>query len=195
VLGRGGGGYDPRVPTWICLLRAVNLGSHQKVAMPALRTALAEAGFGDVRTYVQSGNVVLTSSTRSAGRVGEAVRRTVVEGFGVDTPVIVRTPAELAAVATWNPFPDDAERRPQRVYVTCLPTEPSAAAVAELLEGAWAPDRVAVRGREVVASYADGLHASRLERSVVMRRVCADGTARNWRTLRALLDLGGPTSA
>jgi len=183
------------VPTWICLLRAVNLGSHQKVAMPTLRSVLTEAGFGDVRTYVQSGNVVLTSPTRTASRVGDAVRRTIAEGLGVDTPVIVRTPAQLAAVAAWNPFSDDAEQRPQRVYVTCLPAEPPAAMVAELLAGEWAPDQVAVRGAEVVAAYGDGMHASRLERSALMRRVCADGTARNWRTLHALLDLSAPTSA
>lgn len=183
------------MPTWICLLRAVNLGSHQKVAMPALRTALSDAGFGDVRTYVQSGNVVLSSPLRTPSRVGEAVRRTVSEGFGVDTPVIVRTPAQLVAVAAWNPFPEDAEQRPQRVYVTCLPTEPDAGAVADLLAGEWAPDRVAVRGREVVAAYADGLHASRLERSALMRRVSGDGTARNWRTMLALVELSAATPA
>lgn len=181
------------MPTWICLLRAVNLGSHQKVAMPGLRTALADAGFGEVRTYVQSGNVVLTSPARAPSRVGEAVRRTVLESFGVDTPVIVRTPAQLAAVVAWNPFPEDAEQRPQRVYLTCLPDDPPPRAVAELVEGDWGPDRVAVRGREVVAAYADGLHASRLERSALMRRVCADGTARNWRTTLALLELSATT--
>jgi uncharacterized protein (DUF1697 family) len=183
------------VPTWICLLRAVNLGSHQKVAMPVLRSALTDAGFGDVRTYVQSGNVVLTARTRTASRVGAAVRSTLAERLGVDTPVLVRTPAELAAVAAWNPFPDDAEQRPQRVYVTCLPAEPPEGMVAELLAVDWSPDRVAVRGTEVVAAYADGMHASRLERSPLMRRVCADGTARNWRTLRALLDLSAASPA
>jgi len=183
------------VPTWICLLRAVNLGSHQKVAMPALRTALTDAGFGDVRTYVQSGNVVLASPTRTAARVGEAVRSTIAERLGVDTPVVVRTPADLAAVAAWNPLPEDAEERPQRVYVTYLPSDPPAEMVTELLAADWSPDRVAVRGREVVAAYADGMHASRLERSTLMRRVCADGTARNWRTLRALVDLSASPSA
>ena len=90
--------------TWICLLRAVNLGNHNKVSMPVLREALSAEGFGAVRTYVQSGNIVLTSRHRSAAAVGDAVAAVVERCAGVRTPVIVRTPAQLDAIAAWDPF-------------------------------------------------------------------------------------------
>ncbi|MFN8169302.1 MAG: DUF1697 domain-containing protein [Candidatus Nanopelagicales bacterium] len=80
------------MPTWVALLRAVNLGSHNKVNMPALRAALTEVGFGDVRTYVQSGNVVLSSPARTPTKVAAGVGDVLRASFGIDTPVLVRTP-------------------------------------------------------------------------------------------------------
>jgi uncharacterized protein (DUF1697 family) len=180
---------EEHVPTWVCLLRAVNLGSHHKVSMPVLREALTAAGYRDVRTYVQSGNVVLRTPTRSARKVADGVRAVVAEHFDVDTPVLVRTADELAEVLAWNPFPDDAATHPQRVYVVHLDAEPDPADVAALLAQDWSPDQVSVQGRDVVMAYAEGLHRSRLERSAALKRITATGTARNWRTLQACLDL------
>ncbi len=177
------------MPTWVCLLRAINLGSHNKVNMPALREALTEAGYQDVRTYVQSGNIVLRTPTRSARKVGDAVRTVVAERFDVDTPVLVRTADELAQVLAWNPFPVEAAAQPQKVYVVHLDAQPDPADVEALLAQDWSPDQVAFQGRDVVLAYADGLHASRLERSAALKRITARGTARNWRTLQACLDL------
>ena len=177
------------MPTWICLLRAVNLGSRNKVNMPALRQMLTDAGFHEVRTYVQSGNVVLRTPMRSPRKVAEAVRTVVAEHFGVDTPVLVRTADELAAVVAWNPFPDESATQPQKVYVVHLDADPDPAHVETLLTQDWQPDQVAVQGRDIVIAYGEGLHKSRLERSTALRRLTADATARNWRTLQACLDL------
>jgi uncharacterized protein (DUF1697 family) len=177
------------VPTWVCLLRAVNLGSHNKVNMPALRQALTEAGYCDVRTYVQSGNVVLGAPTRSAKKISDVVRTIVADRFDVDTPVLVRTAAELAAIVEWNPFPADAATDPRRVYVVHLDADPDPVHLAALLAEDWQPDKVAVNGRDLVIAYGDGLNRSRLAGSAALRRVTVNGTARNWRTVQACLDL------
>lgn len=174
---------------WVSLLRGINLGSHHKVNMPRLREVLAEAGFADVRTYVQSGNVVTRSGHRSADRVGLAVRRLVAEHFAVDVPVVVRSPAGLRDVLAWAPFPEAAAADPTKVHVVHLCAEPAPERVADLLRGDWGADEVAVRGAEVAVRYAETLHASRLTHALVTRRLGVDGTARNWRTLRALVDL------
>lgn len=175
------------MPTWVALLRAINLGSHNKVPMPALRTALTEAGFTDVRTYLQSGNVVLGSDLTEAADVGRAVRTVVAEMSGVDTPVVVRRGAELAEVLAWNPFPEAAAERPKLVQVVHLVAEPDPAAVEAVLAVDVAPDAVAVRGREVVVAYAATIRNSRADSA--LRKLKVDGTARNWRTLTALVDL------
>lgn len=79
----------------VCLPRAINLGARNKVGMPQLRKALTAAGFDDVRTYVQSGNVVVTSRHRSAGAVAKAMRAVIHDEFGVETSVLVRTPQQI----------------------------------------------------------------------------------------------------
>src|SRR5690242_7668698 len=112
------------MPTWVSLLRGVNLGARNQVSMPALRTALEADGFADVRTYVQSGNVVARSAHRSPAAVGSAVAAAVRREFGLDVPVVVRSPAELRAVLDWNPFPEDAAGRPTGVQVLHLAAAP-----------------------------------------------------------------------
>lgn len=175
------------MPTWVALLRAVNLGARNKVSMPELRTALAGAGFTEVRTYVQSGNVVLDSDLPSPAEVGAAVREVVAAVSGVDTPVVVRRGSELAAVLAWNPFPDAAAGRPHLVQVVHLTAEPDPAAAAAVLAADVDPDAVAIRGLEMVVAYAETTRNSRT--ATALRKLGVDGTARNWRTLTALVEL------
>jgi uncharacterized protein (DUF1697 family) len=177
------------MPTWISLLRAVNLGSHNKVSMPALREHLAEAGFEDVRTYVQSGNLVTTSGHRTERGVARAVRKVVAERHGVDVPVIVRSPEDLARVLALNPFPAAARSRPQLVSVVFF-EQALDGADAFVEHAASLGEEVVVVGRELYVSYtARGVHATKLTPAVLRRRLGQDGTARNWRTVQALVDL------
>jgi uncharacterized protein (DUF1697 family) len=173
----------------VCLLRAVNLGSYHKVHMAALREALTGAGFGEVRTYVQSGNVVLTSRARTPSTVASAVRQLLIDSFAVDTPVLVRTPAQLRAVAEWDPFAEQAAQRPSSVHVLHLDDDPDPDALAALIAADWGDDRVAARGHEIVIAYGESMHDSRLQHAALLRRLSVTGTARNWRTLLALVDL------
>jgi uncharacterized protein (DUF1697 family) len=175
------------VPTWVALLRAVNLGAHNKVSMPKLREVLADAGFTAVKTYVNSGNVVLDSPARSPAKVGRQVHDVIVEHFGVDTPVMMRTGRQLAAVLDWNPFPDAAADHPQLVAVLHLSGEPQAAAVETLLAGDYAPVRVAHRGAEVVIDWHDRSGRPSVDRA--LKKLGVETTARNWRTLTALVEL------
>lgn len=178
------------MPTWVALLRAVNLGARNKVSMPALREVLTGAGFTDVKTYVNSGNVVLGSSLRSPARVGQAVHDLIAEHFGVDTPVMMRTGPQLAAVLDWNPFPDAAADHPHLVAVLHLSGEPEAAAVERFLAGDYAPVRVAHRGAEVVVDWHDATGRPRVD--TALKKLGVHTTARNWRTLTALAEMTRP---
>ena len=157
--------------------------------MAQLREALTAAGFGDVRTYVQSGNVVLTSSIRSSEKISAAVAAVIVEEFSVNTPVIVRTPEELRAIVAWNPFPEVADADPKRLHIVHLTAAPDSDAVRELLSTDWAPDLIKVNGSEVAICYSESMHASKLQYPKVFKQLRVDGTARNWRTVQALADL------
>src|SRR5689334_2822045 len=98
----------PSKSSRILLLRGINLGPNKRVPMPELRTVLGEAGFADVRTYVQSGNVVLNSRA-SPAKVAADAERVISERFGFDVSVIARTGEELAEVVARNPLADVAD--------------------------------------------------------------------------------------
>lgn len=180
------------MPTWVALLRAVNLGSNNKVSMPVLRTVLADAGFTDVKTYVNSGNVVFGSTLRSPAKIGQAVHDLIAEHFGVDTPVIMRTGPQLAAVLDWNPFPDAAAERPHLVAVLHLSGEPEAERVKAFLAGDYAPVRVAHRGEEVVVDWHERFGRPKVD--TALKKLGVHATARNWRTLTALTEMTRVTS-
>lgn len=177
------------MPVWVSLLRGVNLGARNKVNMPQLRAALEDAGFEAARTYVQSGNVVARSRHRKPEAVAVEVRSVISTVFGLDVPVVVRSPAQLRKVLEWNPFPYDAAARPTGVHVVHLTDDPPAAQVKKLLADDYAPDGLAIRGRELVVCYAETMHRSRLQHAAVLKKLGVDGTARNWRTLQALVEM------
>lgn len=97
------------MPHHVVLLRAINLGARRRVAMPALRGWLEDAGFTDVETYLATGNVLVRSSLRAPARVEQRVEEVVAEQAGFEVPAIVLSPAELEAVV------DDVRRLPAPV--------------------------------------------------------------------------------
>jgi len=155
--------------------------------MPALRDALAEAGFADVATYVQSGNVVLTSR-KAAKRVGRGVERLLAERFDLDVRAVVRTRAELAAVIGRDPLAQIATD-PKRYQVTFLESPLDAEVVRKLEAVATDRERVKHVGREVYAWHPDGVGRSKLAVLLAGKGLGVTATARNWTTVTRLLDL------
>jgi len=171
----------------VVLLRGINIGPRNRIAMPALREALEEAGFSEVRTYLQSGNVVLESSAKP-----EAVRRQVEElienRFGLEIAVVVRTRAELATVVKRNPLGNVATE-PKRYQVTFLAAKLPAKAVRELEETAAPDEQVVVAGREVYAWHPQTIARSKLWSTLAGKTLGVTATSRNWTTVEALLEL------
>lgn len=171
----------------VAFLRGINLGPARRVPMAELRAALSNAGYGDVRTVAQSGNVVLSSDAEPAALERE-LAATLRAAFGIDIPVVVRSRDELAAVVELDPLGDVADD-PRRYQVSFLGGEPDRAAVAELERADVDPERVVVHGREVYAWHPDGIARSELAKLIDERRLGVQVTARNWRTIAKLLEL------
>jgi uncharacterized protein (DUF1697 family) len=171
----------------IALLRGVNLGAHNRIAMPALREALAEAGFEDVATYVQSGNVVLTSGS-SAEAVARKVRKAIADRFGLEIEVVVRTRTELAAIVKRDPLGKVSKDR-KRYQVSFLSSKPKAETVRKLEAAAVEPERLVVHGREIYAWHPNGVGRSKLATLLAGKGLGVTATARNWTTVTKLLSL------
>jgi uncharacterized protein (DUF1697 family) len=171
----------------VVLLRGVNLAGRNRVSMPRLREALEEAGFDDASTYVQSGNVVLTSR-KSAKRVRREVEQLLADRFGLDIQVIVRTRVELAKVVERNPLAKVA-KNPKLYQVTFLESAPAADLMRKLEAAAAGKEQVVSEGRELYAWHPDGVGRSKLATLMSGKGLGVTATARNWTTVTTLLEL------
>lgn len=155
--------------------------------MADLRQLLTDAGFGDVKTYVQSGNIALSATTKPAQLESELAA--LIEGrFGFAVPVVVRSRRQLQAVVDRDPIAGAADE-PKLYQVTFLTAKPSAASVARLRELARESERLEVAGREMYTFHPDGVAGSKLSVAIVGRDLGARATSRNWTTVNRLLEM------
>jgi uncharacterized protein (DUF1697 family) len=181
------------VTTWIALLRGINVGGAKKVPMARLRELLEGLGYERVRTYVQSGNVVLDGPARGGARaVAAELSKAIEDEFGFDVLVIVRSRDELAAVIEANPFPDPADA-PSRFHVLFLERPVDRGRLAQLDPGDYEPDTFVAARYELYLSTPDGLGTSRLAKALTEKRLGGPVTARNWRTVGKLLEMADET--
>jgi len=171
----------------VVLLRGVNVGPSRRVAMPWLREAMSAAGYDEVSTYLQSGNVVL-SSDLPPGELARDCGRLLTGETGFEVEVVVRTRDELAEVVRRDPLGDVAAD-PKRHLVSFLSGEPERAVVDGLAALATGGERLVADGRELYAWLPDGAGRSKLAAQMGGRRLGVVATARNWRTVTALLEL------
>ena len=171
----------------VLLMRGINIGSRNRIAMPELRAALEDAGFADVRTYVQSGNVV-ASAGGSADAAAKRCAKVIADRFGLEIAVVARTRAQLAAVVRRDPLGKVATS-PKRYQVAFLAAKLPAATVKRLEAAAAGDERVVVAGREVYAWHPEGVARSKLWALIASRDLGVTATARNWTTVTALLQL------
>jgi uncharacterized protein (DUF1697 family) len=154
------------------------------VPMATLRTICAAAGCTDVATYIQSGNVVLTSPL-GAAELGTTLESAVHDELGVSPAVLVRTAEQLAAVVAGNPF---AEADPGHLHVLFLAKPLGKADLQALAELANPPEELAGRRAEVYFRLPNGLGRAKLP-ELYGRRVKIPGTMRNWRTITRLVEM------
>lgn len=166
------------------LLRAVNLGSYGKVPMAQLRAALSEAGYANVATYIQSGNVALDTALGEAELVA-AIEALIAEHFGLAVPVVARRHGELAAAIAANPFPHRVDE-PSRLGIGFAP----AALPASFDAPTGSRDEVAVVGRDVFIYCPDGFGQAKLPN--FDRQAKLPVTVRNWNTVLKLLAMTQP---
>jgi uncharacterized protein (DUF1697 family) len=172
--------------TWIAFLRAVNLGPVNKVPMAGLRTMVESLGYDNVRTHLQSGNVIFTSGAISASKLEEQLRAQLVAEFKVDSPVLVRTSQQLAKVVKENPFIKKGND-PKELHVAFLSKKPAAKEVAAIDAEKSLPDEFAFGDRAIYMRLVNGVQGSRLPNWD--RLLSVDATGRTWKTVTRLQEL------
>ncbi len=176
----------------VVLLRGINLVKRNRIAMAELREALESDGFGDVQTYVQSGNVVL-SSRASPERVAKRVNALIKKRFGFDITVLVRSHAELATVVRRNPLATVAVN-PKGYIVTFLSTE-LPPRFADDLRAVATQEAFEIIGREVYSWYPEGIGRTPLGERLASKSLGIAATSRNWTTVTTLLAMADDSNA
>jgi len=165
----------------VALLRGINVGRAKRIAMADLRGLFERLGYTDVKTILNSGNVVFTAPAAVRSDPASRIERAITAGLGVSCRVITLTAAELDAVVAGNSLLGVATD-PSRMMAAILPGKADAEKLAPLLKRDWAPDALAVAGRTAYLWCAEGILASRLAAEV--GRVLRDRvTTRNWATI------------
>jgi uncharacterized protein (DUF1697 family) len=173
--------------TSVVLLRGVNVGKHNRIAMADLRALLSELGTTDVRTYLQSGNAVVTAdpATLDPSDLGVRLEQSLLDRLGLSVRVLIRSAEELRAVVENNPFPDKVST-PKLLHVAFL-EHPIDSATVDALGRRHGDDEIAPGDRALYVSYRERSFDSPV--NAVLAKLPGSVTTRNWTTVTKLLEL------
>jgi uncharacterized protein (DUF1697 family) len=174
------------MPVYIALLRGINIGPHKRMKMDALRAGCEGLKLSEVKTYVQSGNVVFRSTQQSPGALAKKIEAMIVDAFGFSARVVVRTGDDLAAVVRNNPFRPAAKFEDNKLCVAFLSDEPAKALVEKLQASPPGSEPFQVRGNNLYIYFANGFARTKMHTNFLEKALCVEATVRNWRTVTNL---------
>ena len=173
--------------TYAILLRGVTPTGRNRVPVAELRAALTDAGLGDVRTYIQSGNVIAKSPLEQTA-IESLVHQVIAREIGADIAVLARTHEEIERIVAGNPFPPDAA---SRTCFTLLASAPASPLVEALRGQDFSPDDVRIVATTIYTLYATKLSDSKFHNNYFERKLKVAATTRNFNTLSRLVELSG----
>jgi uncharacterized protein (DUF1697 family) len=174
------------MPTYIALLRAVNVGGTGALSMDDLRKVVAGVGLTAARTILQSGNLVFVSRQSDEPGLERRLETAVAKTLGVETQFFVRGVPEWRQVVSENPFVEEAKGDPARLTVTALKVAPPPEAWEALSSAIRGMERLRGIGRHAYIVYPEGMGRSKVTIGLIERKLGTRGTTRNWNTVRKL---------
>lgn len=179
---------NERMPVLISMLRGVNLGAHNRIKMEALRAMYQSLKLEDARTYVQSGNVIFRTKEKNTAKLATKIQDAMEKTFQCRPEVILRTTEELRQAIARTPFEERRNLEPAKILVTFLAGVPAEAhATLDRLKSY--PEELHLIGRELYMYFPNGVGKSKLPWSSVEKLLKVTGTARNWNSVRAILQI------
>jgi uncharacterized protein (DUF1697 family) len=172
---------------FVSMLRGVNVGGTSRIKMRALQEVYESLGLRDVRTLLQSGNVVFRSSLRDRSQLAKRIQQEIERQLELKIEVLLRTKEEIEAIVERSPVLSPRADM-SKLLVMFLAAVPPAQAQARLVKSHNGPEMLELRGPEVYLYYPNGVGRSKLSGAVIENRLETSGTARNWNTLTKLLE-------
>lgn len=172
---------------YIVLLRGINVGGHNKLPMADLRTLLTSNGYTNVSTYIQSGNILLTS-TKEHYCISKHIKELINKAFGYNIPVLTLSVSELKSCFENNPFLNNVEDI-KFLHVTFLDNVPETTTLDALNINVYNNDEFKIKGRFVYLHTPDGFSKTKFSNTQFEKQLSTTATTRNWRTVSKLISL------
>lgn len=175
------------MPIYIAMLRGINVSGHKVIRMEALRASFCALRLSNVKTYVQSGNVVFDADTGSVAVLSEKIERRILRDFGFSVPVFLRTAKELEEIIRRNPFLTDTAIDHSKLHITFLADGAPKTTLQALQPLAAKPEQLRVIDRQIYLYCPNGYGRTRLSNTAIEKKLSVSATTRNWKTVNTLL--------
>ena len=177
------------MPTYVAMLRGINLGPHKRVKMEALRKSFESIGLKNVQTYIQSGNVVFKAGKLSTAALRKKIEAQITSDFGFSSLTILRSQEELGKVIKANPFLKQSGIGPEKLHVIFLSESPETDVLKQLEVLTKAPDESCCLGQQIYLHLPNGFSRSSMMNNPIERKFLGQATTRNWRTVNNIYQI------
>jgi uncharacterized protein (DUF1697 family) len=177
------------MPVYIAMLRGINIGPHKRMKMEKLRASCESLKFTDVKSYIQSGNLILRAPKLAATALSKQLEECIVRDFGFSADVIARTREEMKSILDGNPLLKEKDLDAAKLHVAFLRGKPLPESLTRLQELTLPPDQVRSSGREIYFYFPNGVSGSSLWKHPLDKIISTTATMRNWNTANKLYEM------
>jgi len=176
---------------YISLLRGINVGGHKKIRMADLKAMFIKCGYENPITYIQSGNVVFESKESNQSVIEKQISSSILETFGFEVPVIIRTVEELKSAVKNNPFHSESVDE-KKLHITFLEKSPDNETIVKIENTILKNDKFKIVGKEVYVYVEGSYYKTKISNQFFEKQLKVSTTTRNWRTVNKLLKITEP---
>jgi uncharacterized protein (DUF1697 family) len=175
--------------TYITILRGINVSGHNLIKMKALKEMMEGLGFSNVRTYIQSGNVVFESKAEGISELEKIIAAGILKTFGFEVPVIVLEKDELNCISARNSFISERGEDVAKLHVTFLSVKPDTGLAETIRKEDYLPDEFYLSGKAVYLFCPDGYGNTKFSNTFFEKKLKVRATTRNWKTVIELVKM------
>lgn len=179
---------------YAAFLKGINVGGHKKIRMQDLKASLSALNFQQLNTYIQSGNLVFCTEETDVPRLQSEIEKKIVDDFGFEVTVIIRSAAELHQIVDYNPYLEVDSVQISNLYITMLAEMPERLHLEKLFEYNFPHDLYQVHGKEVYLNCLNGYGNTKLSNDFFEKKLKQNATSRNWKTMLKMQEMIQPLS-
>ncbi|MGB0806951.1 MAG: DUF1697 domain-containing protein [Salibacteraceae bacterium] len=175
--------------TYIALLRGINVSGQKKILMAEFRELLSKNGFENVRTYIQSGNVVFESDSSNPNKLGTKIESVIAEHYGFEVPTLILMPDEIEKAVLENPFIKNNAINEEETYFTFLKEEPQPENITQFNEVSYPGETFELIGKVVYYHCSIGYGKAKFTNKMMEKKLGTRATTRNYKTTLKLINM------